>query len=278
MLRLLSSFWWFYELSVTLVIIMSDSWICNACTFENENVSADTCDMCSTRRQNVGNKNTTTKEPRQHTLFGKLSEEIDLTSSKPSRKRKKPPQAPSAAPLQSFFVPCADTQATIFPPYTLSPSHKFSCHDIHSVLKAVFKLDSLRQNLQTQAIETALRQQSQLLVLATGGGKSLCYQLPACLLGGVTIVISPLIALMQDQIQGLSERGVPAACISSQQTDKENQVVLHRVLDSKERPLTILYITPESIQTDRMRQVLVELNKQKRLTMFAVDEAHCLSR
>lgn len=247
--------------------------------------------MCLTKRPNIGRKSNATAtatarattEPRQQTLFGKPSAVIDLTvtSSKPSRKRKDPPQAPAASSLQSFFAPVltSDSQGTsLFPAHTISPSHNFNHQQIQSTLKKVFKLDSLRENLQSKAVETALLQQSQLLVLATGGGKSLCYQLPACLLGGVTIVISPLIALMQDQIQGLLERGVPAACVSSQQTTKENQLVLDRVLDAKVNPLTLLYITPESIQTDRMRQILSNLYEQKRLTMFAIDEAHCLSR
>ena len=81
-------------------------------------------------------------------------------------------------------------------------------------MKNIFAIDSLR-NLQPAAVECALRRQSQIIVMATGGGKSLCYMLPATVLGGVTIVISPLIALMVDQVQALNDKGVSAALISS---------------------------------------------------------------
>jgi ATP-dependent DNA helicase RecQ len=127
-------------------------------------------------------------------------------------------------------------------------------------------------------------------------GRSLCYQLPACLLGGVTIVISPLLALMKDQTEALNAKGIPVACINSSQTETQNKAILERVVPSlfavdgnedttkvscadKTQLSTpvLLYITPESIQTDRMRRVLDRLYKEDRLALFGVDEAHCLS-
>ena len=179
---------------------------------------------------------------------------------------------------------------------------------IEMILKQVFQLEKLRP-LQSKSIATSLSMHDQLIVLATGGGKSLCYQLPACLLGGVTIVISPLIALMQDQVEALKYKfGIPAACISSSQKASENKAILEKLVSSKPSgvktiPTTngssngndisatitnnndtstacpvLLYITPESIQTERMRRVLFHLYKHNRLAMFAIDEAHCLSR
>jgi hypothetical protein len=178
--------------------------------------------------------------------------------------------------------------------------------DAQRVLQETFGLAKLR-NLQPAAIRCALQQKSQIVVMATGGGKSLCYQLPATVLGGVTLVISPLIALMQDQVQALNKKGIPAALVSSSQTETQNRAVLERLLGrpllnntttttataSKTKksppitplststslpPLTLLYITPESIQTQRFRLILGELYQQRRIAMFAIDEAHCISR
>ena len=174
--------------------------------------------------------------------------------------------------------------------------------DAQRVLQETFGLAKLR-NLQPAAIQCALQQKSQIIVMATGGGKSLCYQLPATVLGGVTLVISPLIALMQDQVQALNQKGIPAALVSSSQTETQNRGVLERLLGrpllntttttttttaSKRKspptntqplpPLTLLYITPESIQTQRFRLILGELYQQRRIAMFAIDEAHCISR
>jgi ATP-dependent DNA helicase RecQ len=127
-------------------------------------------------------------------------------------------------------------------------------------------------------------------------GRSLCYQLPACLLGGVTVVISPLLALMKDQTEALNAKGIPVACINSSQTETQNKDILERVVpslfakagkqsnakvastDPSKLPTPVLlYITPESIQTDRMREVLKRLYEENRLALFGVDEAHCLS-
>jgi RecQ family ATP-dependent DNA helicase len=124
--------------------------------------------------------------------------------------------------------------------------------------------------------------------MATGGGKSLCYQLPAVVFGGTCIVISPLIALMIDQVQALVAKGVKAALISSSNTEKENMHVLerlagHRLTQTKKQdqgrlePLTLLYVTPEQVQTSRFRDILKNVHAQKRLSLIAIDEAHCIS-
>lgn len=130
--------------------------------------------------------------------------------------------------------------------------------------------------------------------MATGGGKSLCYQLPAVVLGGTTIVVSPLIALMQDQARGLTEKGVEAAVISSTNTTKQNDEIMERLLgrilraapkskSAAQQPkqslkhITIVFVTPEQVQTNRFRDVLSELRAKNRLALFAIDEAHCIS-
>lgn len=292
--------------------------------------------MCTTQRP--GNSKITripSSGGQQLTLFGAKAKHpsessiVDLTgndSSKVgndprgtavSRKRKVPPVSRSAARSTSkstsmeasdfFSAKKKHSNARhSFSVTTVPSSRRFNKQEVQNVLQNVFRLKELRY-LQPQVVETALKQQSQLLVLATGGGKSLCYQLPACLLGGLTIVISPLIALMQDQVAALNSKGIPAALLSSNQTTKQNQAVLDRVLlpskknnddnnsnnkQAKEKVLassapdksgtdtllTLLYITPESIQTERMRNILKQLYRSKRLSMFAVDEAHCLSR
>jgi len=166
------------------------------------------------------------------------------------------------------------------------------------VMKETFRIQSLR-NLQPQAIDGALRGRSQIVVMATGGGKSLCYQLPAAVLPGVTVVVSPLIALMQDQVQALNAKGIPAALYSSANGQRQNTEVLQRLVgkssskkgDKKKRagggsssteqpppePLKLIYCTPELIETDKFRAVLTDLYKRRELALFAVDEAHCLS-
>jgi hypothetical protein len=166
---------------------------------------------------------------------------------------------------------------------------------MQKILETVFGLKSLRPNLQPAAIKCAIQGTSQMIVMATGGGKSLCYQLPACLLGGVTVVISPLLALMKDQTEALLAKDIPAACINSSQTEKQNRTILETLVPAlypkslaakakatakdatPQHPAVLLYVTPESIQTERMRAVLKTLYKEDRLALFAVDEAHCLS-
>ena len=246
-------------------------WTCNACTFRNSIDGASRCDMCETKRPE-GTTNRSFKTTQQ-TLFGTRAEVAS------GRKRKATSAAAATAPSTSQ----QQQQQKRFRHHSFLArvrprSSIISEQEVQTTLENVFGLHRLR-NLQPQVVDHALKQKSQLVVMATGGGKSLCYQLPACLLGGLTIVISPLIALMLDQVKSLKDRKIPAACICSSQTNKENQAVLQQVHDPNQKnPLTLLYITPESIQTDRMREVLKQLYKDSRLAFFAVDEAHCLSR
>mgnify|MGYP000865017149 CR=1 FL=1 len=124
---------------------------------------------------------------------------------------------------------------------------------------------------QKEIIEAVLSGADTLAIMPTGGGKSLCYQLPSLMLDGLTLVISPLIALMQDQIQNLNEKGIPAAAISSQLSKDEIATVISRCSLGK---IKLLYISPERLQSRFFLQSLQHLH----VSRIAVDEAHCISQ
>jgi ATP-dependent DNA helicase RecQ len=113
-----------------------------------------------------------------------------------------------------------------------------------------------------------------LAVLPTGAGKSLCYQLPALVRGGLTVVVSPLVALMQDQVRQLQKRGIPAACLHRGLPFNE-QRSLRRALE--ERRLRLLYLAPERLEVESARQLLEDCVESGGLVALAVDEAHCIS-
>ena len=114
-----------------------------------------------------------------------------------------------------------------------------------------------------------------LVLMPTGGGKSLCYQIPALLRHGCGVVISPLIALMQDQVDALTQLGVKAAYLNSTLDWQQVQEVERRVLCGD---LDLLYVAPERLLTDRCLSLLDKLEEDKRLALFAIDEAHCVSQ
>lgn len=124
---------------------------------------------------------------------------------------------------------------------------------------------------QKEIIDSVLAGNDTLAILPTGGGKSICYQLPAMVLDGITLVISPLIALMQDQIQNLNTRGIPAAAISSQLNRDEIALTVTRCALGEIR---LLYIAPERLQSRFFREVIQNLP----IRLIAVDEAHCISQ
>lgn len=130
---------------------------------------------------------------------------------------------------------------------------------------------SLFRPLQQQIIDAVLEQKDVLALLPTGGGKSLCYQVPAMIFDGVTIVISPLIALMNDQVMRLKEIGIEANAIFSGLKQKE----IERQLDNAQFGKTkLLYISPERLKSEFFRQRLLHLP----VSLIAVDEAHCISQ
>src|SRR5829696_47179 len=111
------------------------------------------------------------------------------------------------------------------------------------ILKNKFGYDSFRMNQQA-AIETVLSKKDCVVLMPTGGGKSLCYQIPALILDGVTIVVSPLIALMKDQVDALRANGVEAEFLNSSQTGREQTEVFQRVKNGTTR---LLYVAPERL-------------------------------
>ena len=123
---------------------------------------------------------------------------------------------------------------------------------------------------QEQVVDHLLSGESAAAVFPTGGGKSLCYQLPALLLPGVTLVVSPLIALMKDQIDALTRRGIAAARLDSTLSADEYAETMRQ---ARAGSLRLLYVAPERFQNERFRQAI----GQMRVALFAVDEAHCIS-
>ncbi|MCU0616185.1 MAG: RecQ family ATP-dependent DNA helicase [Gemmatimonadaceae bacterium] len=123
---------------------------------------------------------------------------------------------------------------------------------------------------QVPAIEAVLAGHDALIVLPTGGGKSLCFQVPALTRGGLTVVISPLISLMKDQVDALERRGVPAAFINS---TLGASAVSDRLVRAQRGELRLLYLAPERLESDAMLEKLRTIG----VTMLAVDEAHCIS-
>ncbi|WP_371194863.1 DNA helicase RecQ [Glaciecola sp. SC05] len=144
--------------------------------------------------------------------------------------------------------------------------HLQSCH---KVLKDTFGYDVFRDG-QLEVIEQLLGGNDSLILLPTGGGKSLCYQVPAMVLEGVTLVISPLISLMQDQVQQLRELGVEAAYLNSSLEFNEAQQVIQSVQNSQ---IDLLYVAPERM----LQPYFLNLISQCNISLIAVDEAHCVS-
>lgn len=124
--------------------------------------------------------------------------------------------------------------------------------------------------LQREAIEAVLEHRDSVVVLPTGGGKSLCYQVPAVLMDGLAVIVSPLISLMKDQVDGLRECGVPAAAVHSALGPRERQEIAD---DIRADRLKLLYVAPERLCTERMLEFL----QQRKVSFIAIDEAHCIS-
>lgn len=137
------------------------------------------------------------------------------------------------------------------------------------VLQRYWGYDGFRP-LQEAAMRNVLEGRDSVVVLPTGGGKSLCYQAPAMCLDGLAVVVSPLISLMKDQVDALRTNGIPAAFVNSTQTGAERSRVAD---DIRGERVKLLYVSPEKLVQDRM----IEFLKGLKVSMFAIDEAHCVS-
>ncbi len=138
------------------------------------------------------------------------------------------------------------------------------------ILRDVFGYESFRGD-QAAIIETVLAGRDALVLMPTGGGKSLCYQVPALIREGAGLVVSPLIALMQDQVRALQELGIEAAFLNSTLSPKEQSDVIRRL---KAGEIRLLYVAPERLVQDRTQALLADVP----LALIAIDEAHCVSQ
>jgi ATP-dependent DNA helicase RecQ len=146
------------------------------------------------------------------------------------------------------------------------PQMKFQ-NNLIATLKKFFGYDSFRDQ-QLEIIETVLQRKDCMVIMPTGGGKSICFQLPAMHFTGTTLVISPLIALMKDQVDGLNANGIAAAYFNSSQSAEEHTAIIESVYQQK---LKLLYVAPESLR------VLEPILSEKYISCVAIDEAHCIS-
>ena len=144
-----------------------------------------------------------------------------------------------------------------------------SLTDAVASLRQHFGFEDFREG-QREVIGSILEGKDAVVVMPTGSGKSLCYQLPALILDGVTLVVSPLIALMKDQVDALRARGLPATFINSSISDTEQRA---RIDALRRREHKLVYIAPERFRSSRFNSALQEIP----ISLFAVDEAHCIS-
>lgn len=141
---------------------------------------------------------------------------------------------------------------------------------VRKILKEIFGYDNFRSS-QQDIINNILAKNNSFVLMPTGAGKSLCYQIPALLFEGLTIVISPLIALMQDQVNSLKENGVKVAAINSSISYYEISNIKEQI---KNNQLKLLYIAPERLLMDEFLEFIANVN----ISLFAIDEAHCVSQ
>ena len=149
-------------------------------------------------------------------------------------------------------------------------SSMVAANDLERTLEQVFGLQEFRPG-QEAVIRRLLQARSAVAIFPTGGGKSLCYQLPAILLEGLTLVVSPLLALMREQVEQLNGRGIGAARLDSTLSVQEGREVMQGVRSGK---VKLLYVAPERFFNERFRQFISD----QRISLFAIDEAHCISQ
>lgn len=148
----------------------------------------------------------------------------------------------------------------------------FEQADPKLVLKTVFGYDEFRP-LQKDIITNVLKGHDTLAVMPTGGGKSLCYQLPALIMPGITVVVSPLISLMQDQVSSLKTSGIQSAFLNSTQSWEEYCKTVDEI---KSGQIKIVYLSPEGLATSKIRELLS--SPELKISCITIDEAHCVSQ
>ncbi len=141
---------------------------------------------------------------------------------------------------------------------------------IFEILKRYWGYDNFRA-LQEEIIESVLKKEDTLALLPTGGGKSICFQVPAMAMDGICLVISPLIALMKDQVENLLKKGIKAVSVHSGMSRKEIDIILENCVNDPD--IKFLYVSPERLQTDIFTDRVARMN----ICLLAVDEAHCIS-
>lgn len=137
-------------------------------------------------------------------------------------------------------------------------------------LKTYFGYDTFREG-QEKIVEAILANRDVLAIMPTGAGKSICYQIPALMLPGITLVISPLISLMQDQVKALNDAGIHAAFINSSLTENQISKALYLAASGRYK---IIYVAPERLENYEF----LEFARNLEISMVTVDEAHCISQ
>ena len=156
--------------------------------------------------------------------------------------------------------------------YVKIVANAFEGSDPKLVLKTVFGYDEFRP-LQKDIIANVLKGRDTLAVMPTGGGKSLCYQLPALILKGITVVVSPLISLMQDQVSSLKTAGIQSAFLNSSLSWEDYCKTTEEI---KSGQVKIIYLSPEGLATSRIRELLT--SPELKISSITIDEAHCVSQ
>ncbi|XP_042879108.1 ATP-dependent DNA helicase Q1-like [Penaeus japonicus] len=149
--------------------------------------------------------------------------------------------------------------------------------ELENKLQSVFGISRLRAH-QLPTINATMSKVDAILIMPTGGGKSLCYQLPALISKGITLVVSPLVSLIEDQLMGLKELGVEARKLNASSTREEVNAVHFAMTDAKS-PLKLLYVTPEKLaKSKRFMSKLQKMHEMGRFARLAIDEVHCCSQ
>ncbi|MBP6323185.1 MAG: RecQ family ATP-dependent DNA helicase, partial [Fusobacteriaceae bacterium] len=142
--------------------------------------------------------------------------------------------------------------------------------EARKLLKTIYGYDDFREG-QTAIVESVLKGRDTLGIIATGGGKSVCYQIPSLIFKGLTIVVSPLISLMKDQVDALDILGIQSAFLNSSLSKEEYIEIIKKIKNNK---IKILYVSPERLENESF----INMMKEIKISLLAIDEAHCISQ